>query len=204
MRHRRHDLPPIPPAFIAKKTTILSSLARPDETYTDASPKGSVDDAIKDLIHRLNALEGIVTTSSCAGRVSVFAEGKKEGDTQAEPAAAGSFKQEQCKAGGTDSKANPNIARGDDDARGREKGVPGGKGFGGRWLYVSHEPIPDDKIDEDLSTLFGLPFQAPKPNGSRAIVNRKRLVRFQFEPMVGSNHPNAYHSPPIPLVSCPS
>ena len=63
----------IPQSFATKKAKILESLAATD--YTDASPKGSIDTGVVDLIHKINALEGLVTTSSCAGRVSVFLEG---------------------------------------------------------------------------------------------------------------------------------
>ncbi|KAK4694715.1 hypothetical protein P7C71_g2912, partial [Lecanoromycetidae sp. Uapishka_2] len=70
--------PPIPPLFATKKEAILASLAVPDSSYTDLSPKGSVDEAIKSLIDRINSLEGIVTTSSCSGRISVFLEGSSK------------------------------------------------------------------------------------------------------------------------------
>src|SRR5689334_16583600 len=38
----------------------------------DKSPKGNVDDGVWELINEINAVEGLVTTSSCAGRVSCF------------------------------------------------------------------------------------------------------------------------------------
>ncbi|KAK1758492.1 hypothetical protein QBC47DRAFT_411185 [Echria macrotheca] len=72
-------LPTPSPAFTKRKSTILEHLAVPDEEYTDASPKGSVDVGIRGLIARINGVGGLVTTSSCAGRVSVFLEGEKSG-----------------------------------------------------------------------------------------------------------------------------
>jgi len=66
-----------PSAFEAKKQKILAILSQPDEDYTDLSPKGSIDAGIRDLIAEINEYAGLVTTSSCAGRVSVFLEGKK-------------------------------------------------------------------------------------------------------------------------------
>ena len=155
--------PQVLPSFTAKKNTILASLSTPESTYKDLSPKGSVDAAIKPLIDRINALEGVVTTSSCAGRVSVFLEGRKQGK----------------RLGG----------RGDDQGFGKESEVPGGKGMGGKWLFVSHEPVDLSKRGkgkEFLTDFLGL-------NSSRAQdqalalsgeVDGTRLVRFQFEPMV--------------------
>jgi tRNA wybutosine-synthesizing protein 3 len=67
-----------PSSFDIKKQKILATLSQPDEEYTDLSPKGSVDAAIRDLIAEINEYDGLVTTSSCAGRVSVFLEGKKK------------------------------------------------------------------------------------------------------------------------------
>lgn len=64
-------------AFQAKKHHILEQLAQPVGEYSDASPKGSVDEGIRTLIDEINAIEGLVTTSSCAGRVSAFLEGRK-------------------------------------------------------------------------------------------------------------------------------
>ncbi|SPQ19689.1 eaf0b554-2a99-403a-9e31-ca3e83d52590 [Thermothielavioides terrestris] len=65
-------------AFSLRKQKILSQLSVPDAEYTDASPKGSVDAGIRHLIDEINARPGLVTTSSCAGRVSVYLEGRKK------------------------------------------------------------------------------------------------------------------------------
>lgn len=68
----------IPPLFTTRKNKIIEELAIPDEDYTDLSPKGSVDLGVRDLIRDINALPGLVTTSSCAGRISVFLEGRRD------------------------------------------------------------------------------------------------------------------------------
>ncbi|KAJ4356027.1 uncharacterized protein N0V89_004054 [Didymosphaeria variabile] len=78
--------------FQTRKARILEQLAAPDEEYQDLSPKGSVDAPIRALIGDLNVLEGLVTTSSCSGRISVFLEGRKADPTDAYP-------QEESKAG---------------------------------------------------------------------------------------------------------
>lgn len=145
------NLPPVSPLFTQKKSTILSTLATPSDTYTDLSPKGSVDIGIKSLIDQINTLDGIVTTSSCAGRISVFLEGAK------------------TKAGG-----------------GGQAAVPGGKGMGGRWLFVSHDavdvPVRVDVEDKSLTRLFGL---KPQLRDAQVVLGSEaRFVKFQFEPMV--------------------
>lgn len=61
--------------FALKKRRILALLSQPAETYSDASPKGSIDEPIRDLIDQINAYEELVTKSSCSGRISVFQEG---------------------------------------------------------------------------------------------------------------------------------
>lgn len=148
--------------FRLKKGRILNSLAAPSELYTDLSPKGSVDIGIKNLIDRLNQLDGIVTTSSCAGRITVFLEGSK----------------------GRQFFANDGTSEVDNN--GEQKVVLGGKGRGGRWLFVSHDPVQipaKDHIDDrPLSRLFGLSQQ--RQPCLLADIDKSRFVRFQFEPMV--------------------
>lgn len=169
---------PIPPNFTIKKGKILAALAAPSHSYTDLSPKGSVDVGIKDLIDRINALDGIVTTSSCAGRISVFLEGTK---TKAQYDDAG--------VGGVEGGQGEQEIL---DQR-RVMGPVGGKGHGGRWLFVSHDPVEvplqTDVERRPLSTLFGLTSSSSSPSPSPVQPNlhkpsQPRLVRFQFEPMV--------------------
>ena len=153
----------IPYAFITKKEKILQALSVPDEEYTDLSPKGSVDDGIKDLISEINSIDGLITTSSCAGRISVFLEGSKD-----EP--------EEAREGGTDHHSS-------------HRAVPGGKGMGGRWLFISHNPIsPPISTDERVNPLMGLFGLSTSQRPIDILQTRKmRLVRFQFEPMVISS-----------------
>ncbi|KAF2635048.1 hypothetical protein P280DRAFT_437795 [Massarina eburnea CBS 473.64] len=63
--------------FLARKQKILEQLDAPDGEYHDLSPKGSVDLPIRALIRDINQLDGLVTTSSCSGRISVFLEGRR-------------------------------------------------------------------------------------------------------------------------------
>lgn len=154
-------LPPIPDAFTVKKSAILGSLSIPESSYTDLSPKGTVDEAIKDLIDRINTLEGVVTTSSCSGRVSVFLEGRKHCVRR--------------------SSGEDNVAIG--RAGGGQAVVPGGKGMGGRWLLISHEPISESD-GVSCRTLGLQPMRGLSGNIDDKEPNQLRIARFQFEPMV--------------------
>ncbi|EDO00339.1 hypothetical protein SS1G_14209 [Sclerotinia sclerotiorum 1980 UF-70] len=120
----------LPQSFISKKKLISSKLAVPTEEYDDLSPKGSVDEGIRELIDEINSLDGCCTTSSCAGRVSVFLEGKKSSDE---------FRSLVEDKASMD--ATPDVRA--------EKGAGfGGKGGGGRWLYVSHDPISVEELSK--------------------------------------------------------
>jgi tRNA wybutosine-synthesizing protein 3 len=149
----------LPQGFTTKKTKIVQALTLPEKQYFDLSPKGSVDEGIQDLVKLLNDMDGIVTTSSCAGRTSVFLEGQK---TQESPA--------------DDQNTTPN-------GQALQAAVPGGKGLGGHWLYVSHEVVDLDS-EVDLFSKFGL---SSRELGQEVFLNaNSRLVKFQFEPMVNS------------------
>ena len=147
----------IPPSFTSKKNKILQNLSIPDGEYSDLSPKGSVDIGIRDLIDKINSIEGLVTTSSCAGRISVFLEGAK-------------------------------ILMPHDDQQNDtlQVAVPGGKGRGGRWLFVSHDPVDDLRSSSSetrsIMKLFGMSEQGTLP--SNLDPRTTRFVKFQFEPMV--------------------
>ena len=163
------SLPPVPENFALKKQKILTTLATPSSSYTDLSPKGSLDTGIKDLIDMINRLDGIVTTSSCAGRISVFLEGSKTAvQIQDEDAR---YVEESDDRGSASATFGP----------------VGGKGRGGRWLFVSHDPIevppPTTAEPRPLSTILGFASSASPSLGLRKS-SQLRLVRFQFEPMV--------------------
>ena len=113
-------------AFTAKKQKILQQLSVPDSSYTDASPKGSVDAGIRELVDEINVLDSLVTTSSCAGRIAVYLEGKK-----------------QVTLPSTEEERQNSTVAG-----------AGGKG-GGQWLFVSHDPLNLDK-ESSVASMFRL------------------------------------------------
>ncbi|KAJ5110171.1 DUF207 domain protein [Penicillium argentinense] len=168
--HQQKCIPvPFPVQFTARKNKILEELAIPDEDYTDLSPKGSVDVGVRDLIRDINKLPGLVTTSSCAGRISVFLEGRKKSSTQE----TGSLEQSQVQ--------NQDQEEGEQ----RRFAPSGGKGAG-RWLYVSHDPFQEEKTSTGMKSLlevFGMvpgDGKPPAPSAGKAL----RLVRFHFDPLI--------------------
>ncbi|KAF2130838.1 hypothetical protein P153DRAFT_430144 [Dothidotthia symphoricarpi CBS 119687] len=141
--------------FEARKHKILEQLSAPDGEYQDLSPKGSVDEPIRDLIDEINSLDGLVTTSSCSGRISVFLEGRK---TDSESA--------QLPEDGVESRAGP-----------------GGKG-GGAWLYISHSPLetPEATHGSTLMSTFG--FQNTTTEEGSTPDSQSRYIHLKFEPMI--------------------
>ncbi|KAL9625632.1 MAG: hypothetical protein Q9160_000345 [Pyrenula sp. 1 TL-2023] len=151
--------PPVPLTFQQKKDQILAELAVPTAEYTDASPKGSVDEEIRDLIDFVNALEGYVTTSSCAGRITVYAEGQKKARAH--------------KDSSSPSRSRPETA------------TTGGKGGGGRWLFVSHEPVDSRQNVPIRFSRSSQDSKNPRHESLAAVEPQNaRFIRFAFEPMI--------------------
>lgn len=182
-----HALPKPSAAFGEKKAQILEQLSRPEADYADLSPKGSVDEGIRGLIGEVNGVGGFVTTSSCAGRVSVFVEGRRTANTTTATAAA----------------AEKEGNEGDEESGRRQQlATPGGKGGGGTWAFISHDPVPNDGAwidalqmkgdddDDDVDADEETPTSEPDPAD-------RRLIHFKFEPMV------SIPLPPPPLSPIP-
>jgi tRNA wybutosine-synthesizing protein 3 len=116
-------------SFKEKKEAILRSLDRPAEAYHDLSPKGVVDEGIRHLIHKVNEVQGLVTTSSCAGRASVFLDGGR----------------------------SKRSAQNGPDAGEADPTWSSGKG-GGRWLFMSHDAadLVESSASVDWREKFGM------------------------------------------------
>ena len=147
-------------SFAAKKSRILETLSA--EEYSDLSPKGTLDEKIKPILRKINDHDGLVTTSSCAGRVSVFLEGRSQSSSTATNERTG------------------------DEAQIEQLAGPGGKGGGGTWLYVSHDPveIAGDESDNHFMAVFGL--QKPGHDEVRAVGPGVRYIHVKFEAMVST------------------
>ncbi len=156
----------LPQSFISKKRKILDQLSLPVSQYDDLSPKGSVDEGVRDLIDEINQFGGCVTTSSCSGRISIFLEGKKniEGD-------------------------NSERTERNEDGEVETRAGVGGKGGGGRWLYVSHEPLDWRKHGSSLTEFLGMSRTSSEPWRALSSTDPgwERWVHLKFEPMVGSD-----------------
>ncbi|PNS14818.1 hypothetical protein CAC42_2047 [Sphaceloma murrayae] len=173
--------------FQSKKAKILSQLSVPDDDYDDASPKGSVDAPIQSLISDINAIDSLVTTSSCSGRIAIFAHGLKSNpvpdiDLSHENTDTNTI---------TPTKAAPS-----------QTSTAQGKGTGA-WLFVSHEPLPHpfpppqsttsppspDPLLHTLLTLPGNEISTPPPRSisshpSDPIPPSSRLLHLKFEPLI--------------------
>jgi tRNA wybutosine-synthesizing protein 3 len=166
--------------FRRKKAKILSQLSVPCTEYKDASPKGSIDDGIATLIEEINRdyFNGLVTTSSCAGRVSVYLEGMKKKNKR------GVWLAEHQRA----------------DAREVGGSAAGGKG-GGEFLFVSHEKVNFPAGENHgwgyqsrlglgnatkLEDNFAPDHHMMDPNTQEGLPPgfAVRLIHFKFEPMV--------------------
>ncbi|KAK9373171.1 methyltransferase TYW3-domain-containing protein [Lipomyces chichibuensis] len=156
-------MPPVvgPPAtFIAKKAHILKELTSP---LRDSSPKGGPDVQILPLLNLINSHPLLVTTSSCAGRVAIYVEGIRT------------------------SKSARLV---DDDGGGdatidAKSGSVGGKGGGGRWIYVSHdEPIGTIETGSWRDLLFDGTHIATDDSINNDDLCSRRYVHFKFEPMI--------------------
>lgn len=150
----------IPAAFQARKNKILEELSLPNSEYTDLSPKGSVDEGIRDLIRDINALPGLVTTSSCAGRISVFLEGRKK-----QSAPSPELQRQFAPSGGK--------------GAGRWLYVSHEPLIRPQALGVTS--------DQSLHELFGMVPGDGKPPRVDGADHGLRLVRFHFEPLVSAS-----------------
>jgi len=121
-----------------------------------------------------------VTTSSCAGRVSVFLEGRKSLPF--------SEKEKEEDVEGERKENEEEVEAEGGGVREREKetkaGV-GGKGGGGRWLFVSHDAVDIQTNEGDLAGYLGM----QRREGDvvmKGSAREVRFIHFKFEPMVSS------------------
>ncbi|CBX93067.1 hypothetical protein IAQ61_008793 [Plenodomus lingam] len=152
--------------FATRKQVILQQLDAPDGEYHDLSPKGSIDAPIRTLIGEINSLGGLVTTSSCSGRISIFCEGRKAVQNGSDTAI-----------GNQD---GHDAALDTEDSR----AGPGGKGGGGAWLFISHCPIPQaEETSPNYIPKFGLE-HSPCGKATTSDVATRRYIHLKFEPMI--------------------
>ncbi|KAF8472664.1 tRNA wybutosine-synthesizing protein, partial [Kalaharituber pfeilii] len=176
--------------FQQRKAKILAGLALHSR---DASPKGYVDDEILALVSHLNREPGVVTTSSCAGRVAVFLEGVKRKLGQSD---------EPILEEGSSIQDDPNYSRTEvslkngvptEQVTSRPAGI-GGKGHGGQWLYVCHNPAKLELLSwVNLCREYPTGYhccmdEITKPEGSHhhnhSVAEDTRFLHFKFEPMI--------------------
>ncbi|VVT51128.1 uncharacterized protein SAPINGB_P002993 [Magnusiomyces paraingens] len=140
--------------FGQKKKHILQQLEQTDVEHPDASPKGTVDVPLLPLIHLINSHPDMVTTSSCSGRVSVFLEGDR-----VVPATVA-----------------VTASEGSENADTRAK--IGGKGAGGKWIFVTHDPT---ELDTDAWLKQVKEYHEENPLAENTV---KRYLQYKFEAMI--------------------
>ena len=149
-------------AFARKKHKILEQLNIQADEYTDASPKGSVDEPIVDLIKEINEIDSLITTSSCSGRFSIYQEGLRR----------------------TTANTDQNEVAERADTSTTTTASAGGKGGGGRWLYVSHDPVMSDISISDLFQEVKYKTATDQDAGLPAFTPACRLIHAKFEPLI--------------------
>ncbi|CAL9096891.1 unnamed protein product [Musa acuminata var. zebrina] len=119
--------------FEKRKAAVMATLAAP---APDKSPKGAVDAPIVPVLDALNRHHSYFTTSSCSGRISILAHGRR-------PA------------------PDAGAVEGDGNNTASKK-----KAAGGSWLFVSHDPAdpaavvdllfggPEKSVEGDLVFRF--------------------------------------------------
>ncbi|KAL9074164.1 MAG: hypothetical protein Q9157_004478 [Trypethelium eluteriae] len=141
----------------------MHKLGVDSSSYSDKSPKGSVDEQIVDLIQDINAIDGLVTTSSCAGRISVFLDSLNRMQSAQKP----------------QKDAHENSIEDINQER-------------GRWLFSSHTPLDIQHAPTEtpeIMTLFSLHRLEQKGENDNILssaesISRRRCIHFKFEPMI--------------------
>ena len=156
-------------AFHAKKQKILSQLDVPEIEYTDASPKGSVDEEIRELVNQINTTSGLVTTSSCSGRIAVFVDGLAKTDD----------------ATSNGQNIEPQQATTSRDA-GNISSTSGSISIktSGYWIFTSHKPLQSETYERPGSMFELIGFQRDAEPSFPLSSAHPRYIHFKFEPMV--------------------
>lgn len=122
------------------------------------------------------------------GGESGGARGKREGGSRGENGADGGEdgeEQGEGEDGDEDGHVNADEERGGAEKRSEMKlAGTGGKGGGGRWIFVSHEPVDMAVVEgRDFSSFLGLQKVGEAMDAGRQFMEA-RLVHFKFEPTV--------------------
>lgn len=158
--------------FGQKKKYILQQVALTDSEHPDASPKGTIDEHCLEIIHLINKHEDMFTTSSCSGRVSVFLEGDKVVHFE------GGNEGNQSKEGGRSEGDGSNKDELSNEVNSEKREKIGGKGAGGKWLFVTHEP-KELETEKWLSSVKAYHEENPMTEDTC-----KRYLLYKFEAMV--------------------
>lgn len=121
----------------------------------DKSPKGFVDEPIRPLVDLLNSHSDFATLSSCSGRIALFDPGDCDDDNNDDN--------------------DPNVVEKKNH----------GKGFGGKWLLVSHSKITHEEFLKALS--FNVNNETDRnetENVAERTPRKKKMLLLKLEPML--------------------
>lgn len=145
-------------SFLQKKQVILKNIQENSPYAPDLSPKGTIDELCMPLIDLINSSDKMVTTSSCSGRISVFLEGSKVKILHQDDSG--------------------NIER-------TEKIVKsGGKGEGGKWIFVTHN-VNDVAQKKDWYKSLNLHYKIDgEKQADYNVSSTTRYLLYKFEPLI--------------------
>jgi tRNA wybutosine-synthesizing protein 3 len=106
----------------------------------DKSPKGSVDEAIQDLVNLINAHPSFATLSSCSGRIALYDPLLARSSSSSSNTAAGQGQEQQQHQERSDSFIEEDNFNNVDTTR-SAAATRSGKGGTGGWLLASHEVV---------------------------------------------------------------
>lgn len=153
--------------FSSMRKQIISDL---QTNANDKSLAGRVDPQIAELVHYVNAsFPQYVTSSSCAGRVSLFHKGVKESQTTA-----------KSPASGADDDAAATVAG--PLAERRKRGS-----FGLGTLYQSHDPLPTDTRGVVATSIVPVLEQFWAWRSTQVtdpLLHTSEVLQLKFEPMI--------------------
>jgi tRNA(Phe) wybutosine-synthesizing methylase Tyw3 len=104
----------------------------------DKSPKGSVDERIRPLVDLINSHPDYITLSSCSGRVALFDPGEYADDVAF---IVDKKDEDEDDIDDDDNDVDEHVHT--DIVNGGGGGGRSGKGRGGRWIFVTHDVLPD-------------------------------------------------------------
>ena len=134
-------------SFAHEKSALLNRLL----SGCDNSPKGTIDAPILPLVDMLNGDEHFVTTSTCSGRISIFASPVENEQPPSATGGVGGGSSHPLPAPAPAPAPPPPLPLAPSNPGKRSKGH--GKGGAGRWLLSSHTAVTKGSIKAAIESI---------------------------------------------------